>query len=190
MSKQPLLRVSVDELMRNGLPSLSVSALAKRMGLREDMVRSYFPGGDWQLRMDAVEHAGRAWVEEIRTMMRAQKTPQEKIAFLCRAYALGSRDFPASLDGYLDMWMKAREGNEEIRTRLGGLYRYYAEQFADAVAEAGGTADAPTRESFAHLVTLLSDMLHLQRMLDNPIDFSQMGRLLDTLAQHVLLEEK
>lgn len=189
MSKQPLLRVAVEELMRHGLGALSVSSLAERMGLRLDQVGSYFPGGDWQLRMDAVEHAGVAWVDEIRARMRAQGTPQEKIALVCRAYALGSRDFPASLDGYLDLWMQAREGNEEIRTRLGRLYRFYAEQFADAVAEAGGTGDGPTREAFAHLVTLLSDMLHLQRMLGNPIEFSQMGRLLDTLAQRVLLEE-
>lgn len=189
MSKRSLLQVAVDELMRHGLSALSVSSLAERMELPETWIRSRFPGGDWQLRMDAVEYAGQSWVEQIRALMRAQKTPREKISLLCRAYALGSRDFPASLDSYLDLWKQARDGNEEIRRRLGALYRFYSEQFSDAVSEAGGVGDEATRTAFASLVTLLSDMLHLQGMLGNPVDFAKMGRLLEQLAAVALLEE-
>lgn len=189
MSKQILLQAALHELMHRGLNSLSIDALAQRMQLPFSRVKSHFPDGDWQLRMDTVEYAGKSWVEQIRAGVRAQKTARDKLSMLTRAYALGSRDFPASLDSYLDLWKQAREGNEEIRCRLSALYRFYAEQFADIACEAGASADESQRMAFAHWMTLLSDMLHLQRMLGNSVDFAQMGHMLEHLAAVVLLEE-
>lgn len=189
MSKQILLQAAVHELLHHGLPSLRVSSLAQRMQLPISRVSACFPGGDWQLRMDTVEYAGKTWVEQIRCGVRAQKTAGEKLSLLTRAYALGSRDFPAALDSYLDLWKAAREGDEELRHRLCSLYQYYADQFVSIAREAGARAAEPECTAFAQCMTLLSDMLHLQRTLGNPVDFAVMGRLLERLAATVLLEE-
>ena len=189
MSKQILMQAAVHELLHHGLPSLRVSALAQRMQLPVSRVSACFPGGDWQLRMDAVEYAGKTWVEQIRCGVRAQKTAREKLSLLTRAYALGSRDFPAALDSYLDLWKAARESDEELRRRLCSLYQYYADQFVSIAREAGVRATEPECAAFAQWMTLLSDMLHLQRTLGNPVDFAVMGRLLERLAAAALLEE-
>ena len=191
MSKRSLLQVAVDELMRHGLSALSVSSLAERMELPETWIRSRFPGGDWQLRMDAVEYAApRAGWSRFGALMRAQKTPREKISLLCRAYALGSRDLPASLDSYLDLWKQARDGNGGNPPPLGGAVSVlFRAVFRRGVRSRGSLGDEATRTAFASLVTLLSDMLHLQGMLGNPVDFAKMGRLLEQLAAVALLEE-
>ena len=191
MKKEKVIKIASNIMLLCGTEALTFPYIANRTGLREEKLSALFPKGEQELKLDTIEYAGRVWVEQIKNQVAAKESAQEKMNLLIERFAMGTKEFPQALSAYVDMWKIIKDsGDSYIRNRLKGIYNYYISEFIHIAHEIGFDS-LPERElsSFAFVLTVLSDVVHLQSaVLRNEIDFFCISRVIQKMAAGFLQE--
>ncbi len=191
ITKQRIVKIALNELLNKGTHWISIQNIAELIHINEGKLLDIFPIGDHELLMDAVEYAGKTWVQEIKKDIDRKDNVTEKLKILIKEYALGSKDYPKSLDIYIDLWKIIKDSKDEyIKGRLKELYIFYASEFTSILQTFGeshllqGEVDA-----FSLIVTILSDVIHIQSItLENELDFDMISNVLEKIISALFLE--
>ena len=138
-----------------------------------------------ELFMDAVENAGRTWVEAIKKEVAEQNDKKEKLKTLAAGYAMGTKDYPESLSVYIDLWKIVKDKNNEyVKTRLKNIYNFYISEFYNIIKQIDNISVKDEEiHSFSTWMTVLSDVLHIQSItLENDIDLKSIQSVIEKIA--------
>ncbi|MCL2702970.1 MAG: hypothetical protein FWE91_05105 [Defluviitaleaceae bacterium] len=189
MSKKTIIKLVLARLEAEGAASLTLQAVGGLGGVSMDNMRKYFPNGDEELLMDAVELAGQIWIKRVADEVSKIDAPDLKIRRLAALYAFGTLSFPESLSIYIDLWKLVKNGDSEyIKKRLKAVYLLYSRSFCELAF--GGTEASPKAKSLAIIMTMLSDMLHIQyTLLGNEVEMAGMRQFVEDIAVFTATEE-
>lgn len=167
MRKELILKISLHFLLKNGANHFSIHNIADEMKINEEKILKCFPEGDHELMMDAVEYAGKLWIEKLGMELKSMVGTEEKrVEYLVREYINGTSNYSNSLSIYIDLWKMLRDQEDPyIRQRLKTVYQLYIEQFSIMMEEIMPWQVSEKRKrALSTLMTSLSDALHIQRM--------------------------
>lgn len=192
MTKQKIIKIALNELINEGIGQISIHNISKNINVNEDKVKDLFAKGDCELIMDAVEYAGKTWVQEIKNKVDKIECTNEKLKFLVNGYVLGSKDYPQSLSVYIDLWKIIKDNKDDyIKKRLKELYNFYMVEFINMILTIGNS-NLPKEEleAFSLLITILSDVIHIQSItLENDINFDTIGIIIEKITKAFLNEK-
>jgi len=195
MSKKTVVKLALAKLETDGLKKLTLQSIGSFAQISAIKMQQYFPNGSNELLMDAVELAGLNWVKQVEDEVSQIKDPEKRIRRLAILYAFGTQDFPESLSVYIDIWKMIKdEKSEYLKTRLKAIYQLYSCTFIKLAAgieenSAKMKAVSTKMKSLAMLMTILSDMLHIQfTLLENNADVHGMRQFVEDIAVFVMEE--
>ena len=190
MRKQRIVQLAFYHLLRCGIDAFSIDSLATSLGLCARTINEQFPLGDHELLMDAVEYAGKNWVNRVRAENLAITSVEARLKHLVTSYVMGTTLHAESLSTYIDLWKKIKDGQEAyLQGRLRRLYQYYAAEFIEILTM---ISEFPIPDDHVRglslLMTVLSDVLHVQSLvLQNDVDFSSMEAIIEKMCLSLLL---
>jgi len=193
MTKQKIIKIALNQLLLYGTEECNIENISDRTGLCERSVRQLFRDGNHELLMDAVEYAGRTWVQKLKKEVAGKEDVNSKLNVLTLGYALGGEQFPESLSVYIDLWKMVKDKKDTyIRNRLRELYNFYTLEFSNIVNEIGDFDILQEGlKTYAFIMTLLSDVIHIQSIiLENEVDFQKIKKVIEIMTTAFFQEVK
>lgn len=193
IQKQRIIKIALHELLNRGTEWINIYNVSKYIHIDESKLLDIFPMGDHELLMDAVEYAGKSWVQEIKKNIDRKDNVVDKLETLVKEYALGSKDYPKSLSIYIDLWKIIKDNKDEyMKQRLKELYIFYASEFS-SILQTFGESNLLQAEldAFSLMITILSDVIHIQSVtLENELDFDMISKVITKIISALYIQNK
>lgn len=189
MQKEKILKIMLGKMREIDISNLNAIDVFSVVGISSKQFTTLFPNGAEELFIDAIEYAGRRWLNYMKKDVKNAATKAEKIVLVLERYALGAQEYSENLSLYIDLWKIIKDGkNDFLKKRLGKIYDMYIKEFSSIMQEIG--VNGLTREEIHILgviMTALSDAIHIQSFTaESPVAFTQIQSLISKLSNIVM----
>lgn len=193
-NKKRILKITANEILRNGINKFTFQNLSNNTGLSNRMLHAYFPLGEKELILDAIEYMAQTWMDDIEKKIISEPELEQKIQILITGYAMGTDFFPQSLSTYIDLWHEIKNSEDKYtKQRLAFIYSLYINHFIGLVKDYLKLTNItePMLKAFATIMTGLSDGIHIQSLISKEnISFIDLRKVINQISLQFLLGEK
>jgi hypothetical protein len=185
MIKDKIVRIALVKLLKGSMEDISLLYISEVTGLKMERLNEIFPSGNNEIIMDAVEYAGKQWIESIKEEINNTEDTKIKVRILSGGYALGSEEYPESLSVYIDLWKLIKDNKEPyIKERLKAIYLMYMQEFINIIKDICPVF-VSEEELYAYslFMTVLSDAIHIQSiLLENEVNYKAIKKVIEKIS--------
>jgi len=185
MIKDKIVRIALVKLLKGSMEDISLLYISEVTGLKIERLNEIFPSGNNEIIMDAVEYAGKQWIESIKEEINNTEDTKIKVRILSGGYALGSEEYPESLSVYIDLWKLIKDNKEPyIKERLKAIYLMYMQEFINIIKDICPVF-VSEEELYAYslFMTVLSDAIHIQSiLLENEVNYKAIKKVIEKIS--------